>query len=57
MERDTEYEARQKVIMMYEEDITFYKKNLLKYTEFGTWITPRLIYGFQKRVNELKEKL
>ena len=57
MERDTEYEARQRIIGMYEESIAYYKDNLLKYTEHGTWITPRLIDGFQKRVNELKEKL
>ena len=57
MERDTEYEARQRIILMYEEAIDYYMKNLLKYTEHGTWITPRLIQGFQKRVDELKEKL
>ena len=57
MERDTKYEARQRVIGMYEDAISYYKKNLLKRSEFGTWITPRLIQGFQKRVDELKEKL
>ena len=57
MDRDTEYEARQRIIIMYEDAIEHYKKNLLKYSEHGTWITPRLIKGFQERVNELKEKL
>ena len=57
MERDTKYEARQRIIEMYEDSIAYYKDNLLKYSEHGTWITPRLIDGFQKRVNELKEKL
>ncbi len=57
MERDTEHEARQRIILMYEEAIDYYKKNLLKYTEHGTWITPRLIRGFESRVDELKAKL
>ena len=57
MERDRQHEARQRIIEIYEEAIAYYKDNLLKYSEHGTWITPRLIYGFQKRVNELKEKL
>ena len=42
---------------MYEEAIDYYKKNLLKHTEHGTWITPRLIRGFQSRVDELKAKI
>lgn len=57
MERDREYEARQRIILMYEEAIDYYKKNLLKHTEHGTWITPRLIRGFQSRVDELKAKI
>tara|TARA_R100000458_G_C8012005_1_gene75585 strand:+ start:91 stop:264 length:174 start_codon:yes stop_codon:yes gene_type:complete len=57
MERDTEYEARKRIIVMYEEAIDYYKKNLLKHTEHGTWITPRLIRSFESRVDELKAKL
>ena len=58
MERhDTDYELRWEAIEMYEERIKYYKENLLKRTEYNTLITPHLIRDFQKRVDELKEKI
>ena len=56
-EYDTKYEAIRRAIEIYEEAIEYYKKNLLKRTEFNTLITPSLISSFRKRVNELKEQL
>lgn len=58
MERQsTGYELKREAIEIYEKEIEYYKKNLLKYTEHGTWITPRLISGFRKRLNELKKQI
>ena len=58
MERqETEYELRRKAIEIYEEAIKYYKKNLLKRTEYNVLITPFLIRNFQKRVDELKDRI
>ena len=58
MERnETDYELRWEAIETYEEAIKYYKENLLKRTKYNTLITPSLIRNFQKRVDELKEKI
>ena len=58
MERnETDYELRWEAIAIYEEAIKYYKENLLKRTKYNTLITPSLIRNFQKRVDELKEKI
>ena len=58
MERnETDYELRWEAIEIYEEAIKYYKENLLKRTKYNTLITPSLIRNFQKRVDELKEKI
>jgi hypothetical protein len=48
------HELRLEVIKFYEEEIEYLKKNLLKKTKYGTWITPRLIQMMKIRLYELK---
>ena len=46
--------TRLKVIKLYEDEIEYLKKNLLKKTELGVWITPRLIKVMKIRLYEIK---